>query len=166
MESFLSLIDKVSEWSGKAFSFLIMLATLLITAEVIMRYALNNPTIWSLQLTIYVCGITYVMGGAYALRYDAHIRVDVLYNQWSPRLKAIMDLVTSPLLYFGVGTMLWIGAEWTIEAYLHGETSGGMWSPLIWPIRVFIPLGSLLLILQAIAKSIRDFGKAKKGVSA
>lgn len=166
MNSFLHVIDKISEWSGKLTAFLVMLATLLITAEVIMRYGLNSPTIWSLELTIFLCGTTYVMAGAYALRYDAHIKVDTLYLRWSPRLQAIMDLVTSPILYFGVGAMLWVGAQWTIRAYVLGETSGQMWSPLIWPFRLFIPLGSFLLILQAIAKSIRDFNKAKEGRSA
>lgn len=166
MKSWLSVIDKMSEWSGKIFSFLALISTILITAEVIMRYAFNSPTIWSLELTIFMCGTMYLMGGAFAHLYDAHIKVDALYMRWTRRVKAIVDLVTSPIFFISVGMLVWIGAQWTIESYVGHETSGEMWSPIIWPMRLFVPLGSLLLFLQGLAKFVRDFGIASKGRSA
>jgi TRAP-type mannitol/chloroaromatic compound transport system permease small subunit len=77
-----------------------------------------------------------------------------------------MDLITAPIFFVGVALLLWIGAEWTIKAIVKAETSGSIWSPPIWPVRFLIPLGSLLLLLQGLAKSIRDFSKARtRGVS-
>ncbi|MDP2931473.1 MAG: TRAP transporter small permease subunit, partial [Chloroflexota bacterium] len=150
-------------WSGKVFSFLILAATVVVVYEVIMRYVFNAPTIWGLELTIYLCGATYILGGAYAQLYDAHIRVDVLYMHWSTRTKAMVNLITLPIFIFGVGLLVWLGADWTISTMLRGETSGSQWSPLIWPMRATMSLGSLLLLLQGLAKAIRDFEVVRRG---
>ena len=163
MNSFLTVIDRISEWSGKVFSFLVVVATLVVVYEVVMRYAFRAPTIWGLELTIYLCGATYVLGGAYAHLYNAHVKVDVLYMRWSPRVRANMDLVTAPFFFIGVALLVWMGSEWTIQAIETGRTSGSIWSPIIWPMRLLIPLGSFLLLLQGLAKLIRDFGIARTG---
>lgn len=162
MARFLSVIDGMSEWSGKIFSFLLVAATIVVVYEVVMRYAFNAPTVWGLELTIFLCGATYVMGGAFAHLYDAHVKVDALYIRWSPRLRAIVDLVTAPFFFFGVGIMMWAGAEWTGKAIIGGVTSGSIWDPIIWPMRLLIPLGSFLLLLQGLAKFIRDFAIVRR----
>ena len=165
MKSFLSIIDSLSEWSGKIFSFLVVVATLVVIYEVVMRYAFRAPTIGGLELTIYLSGATYVMGGAYAQLFDAHVKVDVLYLRWSPRTRAIMDLITAPIFFIGVGLLAWMGAEWTIKAVANAETSGSIWSPPIWPMKGLIPLGSILLLLQGLSKTIRNFRVARTGGS-
>lgn len=162
MARFLSVIDGMSEWSGKVFSFLVVVATLVVVYEVVMRYAFRAPTIWGLELTIFLCGATYVMAGAYAHLYDAHVKVDVLYLRWTPRIRAIVDLVTAPFFFVAIGVLLWVGAEWTVQAIVGKATSGSIWSPTIWPMRLLIALGSFLLLLQGLAKFIRDFGVARR----
>ena len=163
MKLFAHFIDMISEWSGRLFSYLILIATFLITVEVIMRYAFNSPTTWSLELTIILCGTTYLMGGAYALRYDAHVRVDALYNTWTPRTKALVDVITIPIFFLGLIVLFWIGLQWTIQAYVGHETLGEMWSPIIWPVRAFIPISALLIMLQGVAKFYRDLEVVRKG---
>lgn len=162
MKTFLSIIDSLSEWSGKIFSFLVVAATIVVVYEVMMRYVFNAPTVWGLELTIYLCAATYLMAGAYAHLYDAHVKVDVLYLRWTPRLRAIVDLATALFFFIGVGLLLWVGVVWTIKAIVGGSTSGSIWDPIIWPMRLLIPLGSFLLLLQGLAKFIRDFAIARK----
>jgi len=160
----LSIIDSLSEWSGKTFSFLLVVATLVVVFEVVMRYVFNAPTIWGLELTIYLCATIYVMAGAYAHWLDAHVKVDVLYMRWSLRTKAIVDSVlTGPLFLFFCGVLVWQSGEWTWVAITRGFTSGTMWAPPLWPMRLVLFLGSSLLLLQGLAKFVRDLITATKG---
>jgi TRAP-type mannitol/chloroaromatic compound transport system permease small subunit len=163
MKSVLGAIDLMSEWAGKLFAFVVVLAFLLVTFEVVLRYAFNAPTIWGLELTIYMMGATYIMGGAFAQLYHAHVRVDVIYIRWSTRLKAIIDLITAPFFFFGIGLLMVAGAQWTAEAIAGGMTSGTIWDVPIWPVKILIPLGSLLLLLQGFATFIRNFGIVRSG---
>ncbi len=142
---------------------MVVAATLVVVHGVVMRYVFNAPTIWSLELTIYLCAATYLMGGAYAHLYNFHVKVDIFYERWTPRVRAIIDLATALFFFIGVGVMLWMGAEWTAKAIIKGATSGSIWEPIIWPVRMLIPLGSFLLILQGLAKFIRDFNVARTG---
>lgn len=164
MERVLRFIDNLSELQGKVFSFLIFVATLQICYELTRRYAFNAPTSWGLELTEYLCAVTYIMGGAYAHRFDAHIRVDILYMHWSPRTKALVDIfVTNVFFFFFVGVLVWQSSIWTLEALERHATSGTVWDPPVWPMRLSLFLGAVFLALQGIAKLIRDiytaFGK-------
>lgn len=150
-------LDLLIQWQGRIVSLLILIATLQICYELIMRYLFNSPTVWGLELTVYLCGTTYVMAGAYAQRYGAHIRVDVFYNNWPPRTRAWFDLLVADMfLFFFSGMLLWHGSFWFWESVTQGLTSGTIWDPIIWPMRLVIVLGALMLFLSGIPKFIRD----------
>jgi TRAP-type mannitol/chloroaromatic compound transport system permease small subunit len=104
-----------------------------------------------------------MVGGAYALVYDSHVKVDVLYMHWSPRTRAIMDLIMSPIFFIGIVAIVYVGGMWTIRAIAGGVTSGSTWDPDIWPMRFMIFLGAFLLFIQGLAKSIRDYKIARGG---
>jgi TRAP-type mannitol/chloroaromatic compound transport system permease small subunit len=150
-------IDRLSESEGKIFSFLIVVATIQVCFELILRYFFNAPTTWGLEMTLYLCSTTYVMSGAYAERYNAHIRVDIFYNRWRPRTRALFDLmVTDTLMLFFCAVLTWQSALWFWEAVIQGLTSGTIWDPPIWPMRLVILIGAIFLFLAAFAKSMRD----------
>lgn len=166
MRAFLKAVDWISEWAGKITSYLFIIASVQVCFELILRYVFNAPTIWGLELTIYLCGVTYVMGGAYAQRFKAHIQVDLLYMRWSPRTRAIVDLFISDLLFFFFcGVLVWQSGAWAWNSFSKGMTSGTIWDPPIWPMQWILFLGSLLLLLQGCNKFIRDLFTAfsKKG---
>ncbi len=153
----LRAIDRISEWEGKLFSFLIVVATIQVCFELVLRYVFNAPTAWGLEMTLYLCSTTYVMAGAYAERYNAHIKVDIFYNRWSLRTRAFFDLiVTDSLLMFFCIVLTWQSAVWFWEAVSQGLTSGTIWDPPIWPMRLVILVGALFLSLAAFGKSMRD----------
>ena len=161
--SFLKIIDLISEWEGKAFSFLILAATLQICYELILRYVFSAPTTWGLDMTIYLCGTTYIMSGAYADRYNAHIRVDVFYSKWKPRTKAIVDIfVTDPLFLFFSSVLTWEAYLWFMESWNENITAGTQWDPPIWPMRFILLMGGVFLTLAAIGRTGRDFQTALK----
>lgn len=153
----LHAIDRISEWEGKIFSFLIVVATLQVCFELILRYVFNSPTTWGLEVTLYLCSTTYVMSGAYAERYNTHIKVDLFYNRWRPRTRAFFDLfVTDSLLMFFCIVLTWQSAAWFWEAVSQGLTSGTIWDPPIWPMRLVILIGAIFLSLAGFAKTVRD----------
>lgn len=158
----LTLTD-VGQWQGKIFSLFFLFATVQVTIEVFLRYALNSPTTWGLDISIYLCGITYIMGGGYTQAFNEHIRVDVFYSRWSERTRAKVDLLLTDWVFLGVCTVLvWQSGAWAWESIVNGETAGTMWDPPIWPMKSIIVLGALLLLLQACSKIVCDF-KVVKG---
>ena len=156
------VIDGISIWSGKIFSFLVILAAVVVVVEVVLRYAFDSPTKYGLELTIFLCSVLYVMGGAWVYRLNEHVSIDLFYRKWSPKTRAIIDLLLLPLLIVFCGMLVWKGGAWTLQAFTSGETSVSVWAPIIWPIRLLIPLSSFLILLQAISRVVRDFTAAFK----
>lgn len=166
MKSFLSVIDFISNWSGKVFAFLWIPVVLVISQEVIRRYVFGAPTLWGFETMIFLCGVLYIIGGAYTLLHRRHIYVDAVYARFSLRIRAIIDLVTFPFFFLFVGILLWAGADRAWAAILIRETSGSPWNPPIYPIFLAIPLGAFLILLQGLAKFIRDLSIAIRGQEA
>lgn len=161
----LSAIDFITEWQGMIFSSFIVLATFQVCYELVRRYVFHAPTVWGLEMTVYLCATTYVMAGAYAERFKAHIRVDIFYNRWSQRVQACFDLfVTDVLFFFFCGLLVWHGIDWFWEAVREGSTSGTIWDPPIWPMRLVIVLGALGLFIAGVGRAARDLVTAVRGV--
>jgi len=166
MKTFLSFIDSVSDWSGKVFSLLWLLVVILIVLEVTLRYGFGAPTMWGHELVMFLCGAVYMVGGANALYHRRHVNVDVVYNYFSSRTRAILDLVTSSFFFLFIGILLWSGALRFWDAVVLMETSGSVWNPPVYPVLLMIPLGAFLMLLQGLAKFIRDLTMAISGKEA
>ena len=101
-------------------------------------------------------GMQYLLSGAYAYKEDQHVRVDVLYTKLSTRGKAICDIVTSVFFFIFIGTMLWTGARFALDAIQFDEHSFTEWGVQYWPIKLAIPVGAALILLQGICKLLKD----------
>jgi TRAP-type mannitol/chloroaromatic compound transport system permease small subunit len=101
-------------------------------------------------------GMQYMLSGAYAYREDQHVRVDVLYTHFSTRGKAIADIVTSVFFFIFTLTMLWTGYRFAADAVNNGETSFTEWGIQYWPVKLAIPVGAALIVLQGLSKLIKD----------
>lgn len=157
LEKVLTYIDLVSEWTGKAASYLVLLLTAAISYEVVARYAFNAPTLWAQEVSTYLFGSFFMLGGAYVMRHDGHVRVDMVYSRLSSRRKAIVDLVTFPIFFFlFVGVLVWEGSKMAIWSWSIWEHTQSPWSPPIYPLKTVIPVAALLLLLQGIARYVQD----------
>lgn len=125
--------------------------------EVFMRYVFNQPTIWAHELSALFYAVFFLIGGAYTLRWKAHISVDVLYVRLSPRSRAILDLITWLLFYFFCGVLLWQGSQAGWKSFLRMERASTVWEPYVWPVKFCIPLAALLMLAQGLTKTISDF---------
>ncbi|NBO01486.1 MAG: TRAP transporter small permease subunit, partial [Betaproteobacteria bacterium] len=107
-QSLLHAADRLSMAVGKAFAWLIVVLMLLVVAEVFKRYALNAPTAWIFDASNMIYGTLFMMGGAYTLCQDGHVRGDFFYGSAKPRTQATLDLVLYVLFFIpGVIALTW-----------------------------------------------------------
>src|SRR5512141_2492787 len=110
MQKLLLTIDKISTFIGQAFSWLIVALTLLISWEVFSRYVLDHPHAWAFDVMIMMYGTMFMMAGAYTLSKNGHVRGDVLYGFFPPRLQAALDLILYIVFFIpGVVALVWAG---------------------------------------------------------
>lgn len=141
---------------GRAVSLLLLVIFALLMAEVFFRYVYGAPKVWTGELTQLLFGVYAVLAGGYILAHDGHVNVDILHSHLAPRTRAIIDVLTSTLLFLFVGALLYFGAEMAWESMSFWERSQSAWDPPIWPVKLMIPVGAFLLLLQGLVRLARD----------
>jgi TRAP-type mannitol/chloroaromatic compound transport system permease small subunit len=165
MQKLLLFIDSVSTWIGKAFSWFIVALTLLISWEVFSRYALDHPHPWAFDAMIMMYGTLFMMAGAYTLSKNGHVRGDVLYGFFPPRLQAGLDLALYLLFFIpGVVAFVWAGYTYAAESWAINEhssiTADG---PAVYPFKTIIPVAGAFILVQGIVEIIRCVICLKQG---
>ncbi len=163
LQKVLHLIDAANEWTGRVFSFLIIFMTAAIMWEVVVRYGFNSPTIWVHETSGFLFGAYILLGGGYTLLYQDHVNMDIVYKKWPLRTKAIADLITSFLFFSFSVVLVWKGAEMAWESLKVLEVSSTPFAPPLYPVKLTIPIGAFLLLLQGSAKFARDLITAFTG---
>lgn len=161
MLQYIFFMDRVSAWVGKTFAWCIVILTVGTSYEVFVRYVLRDPTPWAFDLSYIMYGTLFVMGGAYTLSRDGHVRGDVFYRLWRPRTQAKVELVLYFLFYFpGILALIVAGYIFTAESwsYNYGTGEVSINSPAGVPISQFktvLPVAGVLLLFQGIAQVFR-----------
>ena len=156
MNHIIRVIDKTNEWVGKIVSFLLIPLVLITAYEVIMRYIVQRPTIWSWDLNIQVFAAIIMLGGGYTLLNKNHVVVDVLVMNMDARKRAILDLVTSLFFFMGMIVLLAGGWELASMSFKARETMPTIWAPPYYPMKMLIPIGTFLVILQGISELLKN----------
>jgi len=156
-------IDSLNEWTGKITSYVLAGMFSVIMYEVTCRYVFNKPTIWGHELTMLLMAFYTIMGGGYALLTKSHVVMDLVHNRLSLRSRGILDATTSVFLFFWCAVLLWGGTIYAAIAVSNWEHYPSIWNPPVWQSKVAIPVGVTLLLLQGIAKLVRDAYIAVKG---
>lgn len=159
----LSRIESAEDWIGKAVSMLLMPMVGLLVYEVVSRYAFNAPTIWAHETSKFMYGTTGILLGAYTLRHRGHVTLDIVYRRLSPRKQAIMDSITAVIFFILLGVLLWKSWGIAYNSLMIGEHTDSPWGPPIFPVKLMIPLGATLMIVQGIVKFTRDIFFAISG---
>jgi len=165
IDKLLKGIDALSVWSGKIFSMLVLPIIVLETGESILRYIVQKPTDWSWELAAMLFGAFFMMGGAWVLKENNHVRTDVFYNKLSRKWKAYFDLFFFTTIFFVfIGIMVWKMGANAIYSVGIQETTFSMWAPPLYPLKVIFAVSYFLLLLQGLAKWLRDLIYVTKGV--
>jgi len=165
MAKFMRAIDWWSEYSGQYVSYLVILLTLFMFSSVMLRYIFAAPLFFEADLSLILYSFLFLLGGAWVLLHRANVRVDIVSGRWSPRGRAILELVFYVGFFFPwVGIVAWVGIHGTIAAYKLGEVSHvTTWMPSMVPMRAMIAAAFWMLILQGIVQFIRYVGYLRKG---
>jgi TRAP-type mannitol/chloroaromatic compound transport system permease small subunit len=156
MQSILLTIDRVNTWIGQLFGWFVLALTLFVTYEVFSRYALGAPHAWSFDAMNMMYGALFMMAGAYTLSKNGHVRGDVLYGFFPPRLQAGLDLLLYIIFFIpGVLALCWAGWGYAAESWSILEhstiTADG---PPIYPFKAIIPFAGVTLLLQGFVEMV------------
>ena len=156
-------IDVVNDRAGKIASFLMPLLIIFETYEVISRYAFGHPTIWITELSAMIFGAFIMLGGGYTLRLGAHANMDIIYGALPKRGKAFLDLITFFLFLAFVWVLFWKGGQMALQSVKMLEHDSTEWAPPLYYFKMTLPIGAGLLLLQGVAKFLKDLIILVKG---
>ena len=153
------VIDSINEWVGRIAAWAVLAAVLITFIVVIFRYGFEQFYSIALQESaMYFHALIFMLGAAYTLKHDGHVRVDIFYQNFSVRGKALLNLLGTVLLLIPVCSfILWISADYVLASWQSFEGSreaGGL--PLVFLLKSFIPLLAVLLLLQGVAEMVRS----------
>jgi TRAP-type mannitol/chloroaromatic compound transport system permease small subunit len=153
IKRFISFTDSIVEWTGKVASWLTAFLVLLICYDVMMRYLFNSSSIAIYELEWHIFALIFLLGAAYTLKHDRHVRVDVFYSRFSKRTQTYINLIGTLLLLFPLSWILITeGFDFVANSLRLLESSpdpGGL--PARYLIKMSIPIGFTLLLFQAIS---------------
>ncbi|MCP4492196.1 MAG: TRAP transporter small permease subunit [Gammaproteobacteria bacterium] len=119
------------------------------------------PSLWTLETAQFAMVAYYILGGPYSMQLGSNVRMDLFYAPWSIRKKAWFDAITVFFLIFYLGVLLWGAVDSTQYALQYGERSYSSWRPYMWPIKVVMCVGFLLMLLQSTCELIKDIAKIR-----
>lgn len=152
-------IDRLNEWSGTLVSWLTTLMVLTVFYDTVMRYAFKKGNVAIQELEWHLFSVIFLVGAAYALKNDAHVRVDIIFTRLSGKTKAWIDLVGTLIFLIPFAVMViyasqnFIANSWAVKEI--SPDPGGL--PARYALKAMIPLGFFLLILQGVSQAIKNF---------
>jgi len=158
MDRLLHGIDRLNIWVGGLSKWLIVVIAVIMTYDVVMRYAFNAPTIWVFDISYMLGGAFFALGMGYTLLKGSHVRVDVFYSLFSRRTQAIIDVVLTLVFFIPTFALLihylvpfvydsWATWEKSLESF---------WRPPIYPFKTVFLISVVLLFLQGLAEFVRS----------
>jgi TRAP-type mannitol/chloroaromatic compound transport system permease small subunit len=153
-----SLFDRFSDVMGWIAGVLNLAMLVNVFYDAIMRYFFNTGSIAMQELEWHLFAMVFLFGIAYGLKEDGHVRVDVFYDRFSPRWKAIVNIGGTVLFLLPLSVLIVEGSVWYVtEAYTSGEVSGDPGGlPYRWLIKLVIPASFVFLIVSATGFVIRN----------
>ncbi len=157
---YVKYVDYLSEKFGRLamYSVVVMIAVMLLNAFT--RNFLNIPLSWCVEMAQFLLAGYYIVGGAYSMQMDDHVRMDLIYSRYSEKTKAKIDVFTSGFMVFYLCVLLFGSISSTIYAIETGQRKFSMWNPSMIPIKLIMVGGIILMLLQAFSMMFKDYAKA------
>lgn len=151
-------IDIFTDRSGRLVAWLVLAMALLTTIVVVLRYGFNTGSIMAQEAVTYMHGCLFMLGAAYALKNESHVRVDIFYRNFSPRTRAWVNslggiVFLMPLCAFiCFASWNYVSESWAI--YETSPEPGGI--PAVYLLKSLLPLMAITLFLQGVAETLRN----------
>lgn len=152
-------IDALNEKIGLSISWALLLAVLICSGNAIVRYVFNTSSNAWLEVQWYLFGAIFLLASSYTLRRNEHVRIDVVVGRFSKRTQVWID-VFGFLFFLLPATLLilYFAVPFAWESVRNQEVSNNAGGLIVWPAKILIPIGFLLLTLQGISELIKRVG--------
>jgi TRAP-type mannitol/chloroaromatic compound transport system permease small subunit len=149
-------IDRMNDWFGTIANWLVLLAALISAGNASIRYVLSNSSNAWLEVQWYMFAAMVLLGGAYTLKVNEHVRVDLVYGWVSERTRLWIDLLGGVMFLLPMCLVLiYFTWPWFIESFRSGEGSNNAGGLIRWPVKLLLPVGFALLGLQGVSEIIK-----------
>jgi TRAP-type mannitol/chloroaromatic compound transport system permease small subunit len=159
--AFVRIVDEVNRRVGRFAIYLFYVLAAILLYATLSRVLLKVPVNWAIEMSQFVLSAYYLLGGAYSLQLDGHVRMDLIYGGLSPRRRAITDAITILFVIFYLVVLFAGGLSATNYAIVYHQKNYSSWAPLLWPVKVAMTVGIFLMLLQTIATFFKDVAAAR-----
>lgn len=159
MNRFIQIANALSECAGKFAAYLIIPLILTVVYSVIVRYFFNDVVDWAFEASLFMHGIMVMVGGSYALKHKAHVRVDIIVSYIGPERGRYLDLLSLLVIVLVSAVIVYLGTKtaWSSTLRLERSALQTRFDPPIWWYRWIIPFSGAIVCLQAIAEAMKLF---------
>lgn len=160
LKRYVKLVDSVNYRIGRVVMYgIFAIALILLWSSISKTFFL--PSLWTLEVAQFAMVAYYILGGPYSIQLGSNVRMDLFYGSWSLRRKAWFDAFTVLFLIFFLGVLLYGAIESTSYSLRYEERSPTAWRPYLWPIKVAMCVGFLLMLLQSVSELIKDIARIR-----
>jgi len=158
LEKLAARLDRIAELTGRSIAWLTLGMVLITFAVVVLRYGLQLGSIALQESVTYLHAVVFMLGAAYTLKHDSHVRVDIFYQKASPRTRAWTNLLCTLLLLFPTcgfifaSSLDYVASSWSIQE--GSRETGGLDGVFL--LKTVIPLMAVLLLLQGCSLVLRS----------
>jgi TRAP-type mannitol/chloroaromatic compound transport system permease small subunit len=151
--AFAAIIDRISTGFARVAAVLVFLSCTISAGNALSRYAFDISSNAWLEIQWQMFAGIFLLGSAHVLKLNEHVRVDMLYSVYSPRVKIWVDIFGFFVFFFpAVALMIWLSVPWFETSYFQGEMSSNAGGLPVWPVKALLPLGFAMLMLQGVAE--------------
>jgi TRAP-type mannitol/chloroaromatic compound transport system permease small subunit len=161
IKAYVRAVDAVNRVVGRLVMYMIFVMMGILLLSSTSRAFFGVSYIWIVEMSQFLLAAYYLLGGAYSLQLDTHVRMDLLYSRWSPRRRAFTDTFTAFFLIFYLVFLLLGGISSTEYAITYDQRNYSSWAPPLAPIKIIMTIGIALMLLQAIAVFFKDLARAR-----
>lgn len=160
IRTYVRWIDALNYRVGRVAMHLLFVMGAVLLYATVMRVIFGVPINWAMEMSQFLLSAYYLLGGAYTLQLDSHVRMDLFYGAMRPRTRAITDAFTILFVIFYLVVLLSGGISSTNYAIEYNQKNYTAWAPVMWPIKVIMTTGIFLMLLQAISTFFKDLASA------
>lgn len=150
------VIDEFNRHVSKIAVWMVLISCLVSAGNALSRYGLNQSSNAWLEIQWLMFAAMFMLGAAYTLAKNEHVRVDIIYSHVSTRAQIWIDLIGGLLFLLpAAGILAWLSWPVFYKVWVSGEYSGNAGGLMVWPVKLFLPLGFGLLVLQGVSEIIK-----------
>lgn len=158
LKGILAVIDKINEFAAKFSAWIMVILILALCYEVMLRYGLGKPTLWAYDVSWFLSSFVIMLGMGHTFRVKGHVSIDIFYQRFPDRVKALFDVFFALILFFPLMFVI-LRNMFPHLVYSWSTQERAVWSvwlPVVYPFKTWVTLGVVLLVIQGIGEFLRD----------